>query len=37
MNKWYDIIHIAETLGLSSEEDAVIWKFDSILYVVVNL
>jgi hypothetical protein len=25
MNKWYDLIHIAETLGLSSEEDAVFY------------
>jgi hypothetical protein len=43
MQRWYDLRSIAESLHLSVEEDAVIWKFDSkgvysvsSLYAIVN-
>ena len=41
--QWYDLVHIAESLQLNNEPDAVLWKFDSkgvysvsSMYAIIN-
>jgi hypothetical protein len=43
MDKWYEIIHIAQSIVFTNEEDSLIWKFEnkgvytvSSMYVVIN-
>jgi hypothetical protein len=43
MQRWYELISIAETLCLNDDEDSVIWKFESkgvysvsSMYAIVN-
>ena len=43
MLKWYEVLQIAQTLQLSAEDDALIWKFESkgvysvnSLYAIIN-
>lgn len=41
--RWYDLVHIAESIQLSNEEDSLVWKFESkgiysvsSMYAIVN-
>jgi hypothetical protein len=43
MNKWYDMVSVAESLQFSGEDDAIIWKYErkgvhsvSSLYSITN-